>query len=360
MKFARALPRFGAGVFALALVMAGGGAYAITDEQQARRVIRVLDQHTIPSFSTLKDASAKLPAAVTDACTTEGGDASAALRGAFLETAKALAGADFYRFGPLADQGRRERLSFWPDPRGAVSRQLRALLAAKDETVLTPEGISRQSAAVQGLPALELLITDKERLLAPGEGTKFSCGLARAIAQNIATISREAYEAWTAADGMRAKLFAAGPANSTYKTPSEAAAELLRSLLMGLQAVADLQLKPRLASAKPVAKGPFAKLGLERDVYQAAIVSLQKLYGALDLEADVAPEKNWMKGWAAGAWRAMSISDGMGGGTRGVATADAPKLNEIVSRMSGLRMLIGKEMSRASGIAIGFNELDGD
>jgi uncharacterized protein len=360
MTILRTTPGFFGMILALALLLASGPARAVTDERQAQRVIRVLDQHTIPGFAALKDAAAKLPEAVSQVCKAASQDASAALRDAFRETGKALAAVDFYRFGPLADQGRRERLSFWPDPRGAVSRQLREVLAAKDATVLTLEGLSRQSAAIQGLPALELLLTNKEQPLSSDEEAKFACGLASAIAQNIASISRDVYEAWTSPQGMRAKLLAAGPANATYKTPSEAAADLLRSLLTGLQAVSELQLKPRLAGAKPAAKGPFAKLGLERDAYQAAIASLQRLYAALDLEADLAPEKNWMKGWAAGAWRAMSISDGMGAGAKGIAAADAPKLNEVVSRVGGLRMLIGKEMSKSAGIVIGFNELDGD
>lgn len=360
MGIARTQTGFTGLIVMLASLTASDAVRAVTDEQQAQRVIRVIDQHTIPGLAVLKDTAAKLPAAVSAVCAVDDKEAAAALRNAFRDTARALAAVDFYRFGPLADQGRRERLSFWPDPRGVVARQLRNVRAANDKTIPVPEAISHQSAAVQGLPALELLITDKEHPLAPGEAAKFTCGLAGAIAQNIASMSRDVYDGWTAADGTRAKLVAAGPQNAAYKTPSEAAAELLRALLTGLQAVSELQLKPRLDGAKPAGKGPFAKLGLESDVYQAATASLQKLYTALDLETDVAPEKNWMKGWAAGAWRAMALSDGMGGGANGISAADAPKLSEIISRIGGLRMLIGKEMSHASGIAIGFNELDGD
>lgn len=321
---------------------------------------RVIDKHVVPRFEALGQAAAKMALPIAEFCATGAPEAGAKVRTAFRDTVAALAAVDFYRFGPLAEQGRREKLAFWPDPRGVVARQLRQLSAAAAPAVLEPGAMSRQSAALQGLPALELVIVDETVPLGTTPEAQFRCRLAEAIARNVAALAQDTLQAWTAPDGMRTKMLSAGPDHPMYKTHAEASAEFVKALLTGLQVVAELQLKPRVAAKGPGSKGPYGKLGLERDVYAAAVESLRELYSLIDFEAQLAADKRWMKNWASGSWRAMVMSDGMGGPGKGVAAADAPSLKEVVSRIGGVRMLIGREMANASGIAIGFNELDGD
>lgn len=347
-----------------ALALAAGGSAAPASAQagdgasfdHAALVTRVVDGHIVPGFASLEMHASSLAPAVTAVCA---GDAGARLRlvSAFRDTVAALAAVDFYRFGPLAGKGRREKLAFWPDPRGVVARQMRALIAAGDAP---PDAawIATQSAAVQGLPALEFLMTETAAPLGPAQVRR--CAIASAIAGNIAALAGETHAAWVAPDGYAARMRSAGAINPIYKSHAEAAAEILKALMTGLQVVADLHVKPRLPKAKPGVKGPYHRLGLESTVYTAATGSLAKLYALLHLEAALAPDKAWMKNWARGAWRAMAMSDGMGGPADGVKAADTPPLREVASRISGLRQLIGREMANASGIAIGFNELDGD
>lgn len=332
----------------------------VSGDAHVALLTRVIDQHVVPRLEALELASGKLAPAVVQVCATGSTEARDKLREAFRDTAAALAAVDFYRFGPLAEQGRREKLAFWPDPRGTTARQLRQLTAALDASVLEPGAIARQSAALQGLPALELLITGDTVPLGTDAEAQYRCRLAEAIAGNVAALSLNVHQGWTAPDGMRSKMLSAGPDNPIYKTHAEAAAEFVKSLLTGLQVVAEQQLKPRLAGKGPGTKGPYGKLGLERDVYAGAVSSLRDLYGLIDFEANLARDKAWMKNWAKGTWRAIAMSDGMGGPGAGTPQADAPQLKEVVSRIGGIRMLIGREMANASGIAIGFNELDGD
>lgn len=348
-------------VIGLAIGQGGARAQSETTHDHAALVRNILDTHTVPRFAALKDKAAMLPGSVAALCREGGDEARGRAREAFRDTAAAFAQVDFFRFGPLAEKGRRERFAFWPDPRGAVARQMRTLITSNDAALLEPGAMARQSAAVQGLPALEMLLADKELPLATVQAASFRCGLAAAIAENLAVLAQEMSDAWIAPGGIRQNMLDAGPGNALYKSHAEAAGELLKSLLTGLQVVADLHLKPRV-DAKPGAppKGPYARLGLEPDVYAAAVQSLRALYDLLGLEGHIPASKAWMKDWARGAWRAMKMSDGMGGPGEGVSAAEAPKLKEVASRIGGLRMLIGKEMSNAAGIAIGFNELDGD
>lgn len=348
-----------AGAFAAALLLPQPPAVAaVTDQDQAKLVERVIDKHLLPAFVALKAATAAVAPAVAEVCVSGSDEARSKLRGRFGEAADAVAAVDFYRFGPLAAHGRRERLAFWPDPRGFVARQMRMVLTAKDPALLRPGALAAQSAAVQGLPALEWLMTDQDHPLGPGDSAAYACGLAGAIAANIATVADENLAEWS--NGERSKLTETGPQNDTYKSHAEAAAEFIKAILTGLQVVADMQLKPRLENAKVIIKGPYSRLGLESEIYTASLESLRKLYAVLDLESYLAPDKVWMKSWVVGAWRAAAMSDGVGGPAKGTAASDAPPLREVVTRLSGVRMLIGREMSNAAGIAIGFNGVDGD
>ena len=96
--------------------------------------------------------------------------------------------------------------------------------------------------------------------------------------------------------------------------------------------------------------------------FESGAASLKALYDAMNLEAFLAEDKDWVKPWAMGAWRAILSSNGMGGvaSSANVNKEDAPPLKELHGRIGGLRQLIGKEMASAAGLTLGFNELDGD
>jgi predicted lipoprotein len=318
-----------------------------------------IEKHVIPHIDALKEAAAQLPGAVASMCRTGSAAAKEDLSSRFRNVVKAYAGIDFLRFGPMLEGGRRERLSFWPDPRGFVGRQLRLILLNKDEAVVQPGAIAKQSVAVQGLSALEGLMTDKEFPLGPGEALRYRCELAEAIAANIVSVADEISDGWEKPGGWKDKMLHPGADNDTYKSPEESAGEFVKALLVGLSLTADLQLKPQV---KPGVKlvPPFQKSGLQKAFYASSVESLRSLYDALDLEDYLAPDKDWIKNWTGGAWRAIESSDGVGGRARRAPRNDAPPLREVFDKMNGLRKLVIGEMSVAAGLTVGFNELDGD
>jgi predicted lipoprotein len=322
-------------------------------------VEHALQKHIVPRITQFREAATALPAYVTNVCETGDDAAREELSGRFRSVVKSWAGIWFLRFGPLEQASRRERLSVWPDPRGVMVRQLREALAAKDQALLAPGALQKNSAAIQGLPALEALITDKDNPLGPGEASAYRCGLAEAIAANIDQIAREAADAWLADGGWKDKLLRPGSDNDTYKEPAEAANEIMKSVLMGLQLVGDVLVKPRL-DPKFKSGGAFEKSGLSKDFYTASVASLSELYEATAIESYLPGDKDWVRNWSGGTWRAIKSSDGLGGPARGVPEAEAPDLKELMARISGLRQLLAKEMIPAAGLTVGFNELDGD
>lgn len=331
-------------------------------------VLATVDKHIVPHFAALRDAAAAMPKAVDDVCA-QGDDASrTALASAFQKTVEAWAGVEYLRFGPMTEGARRERMSFWPDPRRVMKRQLRAMIAAGDANSAGLDiAIAKQSAAVQGLPALEVLITDQTVLLGPGEKPHYRCVLAKAIAGNVKGIADALYNDWSKENGWRDKMLRPGSDNDTYREPQEAANELVKAFLTGLSLIGDGEVKPRLdANAK--FQPPFEKSGLAQDYFVFGVRSLAALYEALDLEAFVPEEKAWVHNWTVGAWRTLLQSDGAGGmvapaegdAQSSAATAEGPPLRKVHGMFTGLRKIVLTELAPAAGLTVGFNELDGD
>lgn len=318
-----------------------------------------LAKHVIPGVEALAATAARLPEAVEMVCSKDDDAGREVLGSIFRETVLAWARIEFMRFGPLTEAGRRERISFWPDPRGVMNRQLRQLLSGKDTMAISGGAIAKQSAALQGLPALEVLITDKQAPLAPGDASAYRCALALAIAENVKGMSSDLLQSWTKAGGWKDKMLRPGSDNDTYKEPKEAASELVKALLVGFQLVGDGQVKPHIDATAPVS-GPYAKSNLSALYYKAGVQSLEKLYNAMALESYLAPDKDWVKNWAGGAWKTMNASDGAGGRGDGVAKGDEPPVAKVLAMFSGMRKLVVAELSVAAGLTVGFNELDGD
>jgi uncharacterized protein len=320
-----------------------------------------LEKSIVPGFETLGNSAARLPDAIAKICAKGDDAARTEAANAFRDTVAAWAGVAYLRFGPLADGGRRERMSFWPDPRGIMNRQLRQLIASNDATVIDGGALAKQSAAVQGLPALEVLLTDTDAPLGPGEASAFRCKLAGAIAVNVRSLAHELSDDWTKSGGWKDKMLRPGSDNTVYKEPQEAASELVKALLVGIQLVADSEIKPRLDEKTAATfTGPFAKSNLSRDYFQSGVASLGRLYDSMALESYLADDKAWVKNWAGGAWRTLKASDGAGGGVDAAASGDKPPVRKVFDMLSGLRKLAAAEMTVAAGLTVGFNELDGD
>ena len=343
----------------LVLIVLATAVSAAEPPSHTAMVQAAIEKHIIPHIDALKAASEPLPSAVANVCKSGSPEAQRELEQQFAKVVEAYAAVDFLRFGPMLEKGRREQLSFWPDPRGFVERQLRLILLNKDEKIAEPGMLAKQSAAVQGLPALEVLMHDKAVPLGPTEPAHFRCILAQAIAANIVRLTNEIADGWEKPDGWKAKMLHPGPDNDTYKSASESAVEIVKSLLVGLSLTADLQLKPQV-DPKIRLTPPYAESGLRKTFYEASVKSLHELYDTLQLEDYLKPDMIWMKGWTQGTWRTIESIDGAGGRAPNAKRGDTPATREVFDRMNGLRNIVSNRLSTAAGLTVGFNELDGD
>lgn len=338
---------------------------ATAPEPLVQMTERLIDTYAVPRFSALAEASDTLARDLAATCAGEP-QRLARVRDDFDATVLAWAGVEFLRLGPLAATGLPERFSYYPDPRNVVWRQLNALLAKRDASGLDAARLAEKSAAIQGLPALELLLTnDKKPITADDAEGRYRCGLAAAIAQNLANMAGGMVAGWDGEGGWRHKMLTAGPENARYRTIAEPPAEFARALITGLQMLQDRHVVPLVEAAAKPGKKPrlaFLRSGLEARYAQSALASLKALYGAMELAHGVPADKRWMPEWIATAFGRLAVDmpAAMQTSTAENGAERARTLRFLRFHVEGIRKLIGRELAPRAGLTIGFNELDGD
>lgn len=152
---------------------------------------RLAEGYARPAMATLDERARAMRQDLQAWCASPGQEGAGKVAAAFGRLAQAWAGVAFLRFGPLVEGNRFERLSFWPDTRGVMPRQVQAALAAADPALLAAGALKSRSVAVQGLPALEYLLYGEPGLLrqAPRDaaGSAYACAMAwpwRAISRS--------------------------------------------------------------------------------------------------------------------------------------------------------------------------------
>lgn len=333
-------------------------------------VQHAIDNHFVPHFKVFETSAHALAKETAAFCADPSDAHRAALRARFKSTALAWAEVEYLRMGPASEAGRHERIAFWPDPRGVMERQLRPVLANRDASLLEPGALTKQSASLQGLPALEVLLADETTPIgaATDDGT-YRCKLAVAISGNVASLAGEIVTDWTKDGGWRDRMLRPGSDNASYHSASEAAAEVAKSLLTGLQLMLEAQVKPRLEVAKEGrAKSsglPFRKLGYSDEYLLAGLKSTQSLYVATALDSYLPDDKQKFRQLVSTGFETLSrlISADMKATPKPASaqSGSAPDTFKTVSNMlGGIRRAIATEMLPAAEISLGFNELDGD
>lgn len=374
MIFAR-LSKSTAILLAAVTAAAPGLASAPADPLTVRKSHATLIEHSIdrfilPRIATLKARSAALTTAVAAVCEPGAGDAARrSASTAFADTVRAWGGLDFIRFGPVARSHRLERIFFWPDPRATAARQLNGLVAAKQPALLEPGGLARQSVAVQGLTALEILLFDDKAPLGTGDddAARYRCGLAHAIAANIDAVAGEIGAGWEGEAGYRSKMLRPGSDNALYKDASETAREVVRAIATGLQICRDRFVLPELTAIthEPPRRVrlPFERARLTGPFIAAQIAALEELFDVTGLAAYIAPDKPWMADFLPAAWKGLAVDAARLDALR----ADQPgsemhlrALRKLRFDLGAVRLIIVRELAPNAEIVLGFNELDGD
>lgn len=329
----------------------------------------IVDQQLIPAYNTFAAAAGALAGAADDFCGDPSRQPLAPLREAFNGVSDAWQGIQNYRFGPSEVLMRSSRIFFWPDPRDSVGRQLAEFLAKPDPASLEPAGFSRQSVAVQGLPALERLLFGDEAvaaLVAGNDQAARRCATIRAIAANLAEMGTGMVAQWTTgAPPYRQFLLQPGPDNTLYRTSAEATVELFKGLFLAVEMVADRKIAPALgadvAGAKPrlleqwrsgrSLRNIILDLQTGQAIYAVGMAPYLETHDkALEALLDRAFAQTIATARAIPGQLDQAVAD-----PAGRAAAEA-----LVREATALKTLLAQRLTLALGIPLGFNALDGD
>ena len=326
-----------------------------------------IDRYIVTAYERLQATTHDLVSQTEGFCLAPGDETQAALAAGFAATVEAWAGVDFFRFGPMAVDARYERFAFWPDVHGTAARQLRRFLAQEDPTLLEPGAIEEQSAAVQGLPALESLLYSGSKALITGDAPdEYRCGLAMAVAANMDRIAGEALDGWSGDEGWASLMRAPGNDNPVYRTNGEAMTELLKAIVTGLEQMRDHRLVRALGDAPGEARGnraPYNRSGEALPYLRASAVALQAFIAESGIMALLPEEHDWVADSVAFEFSNLEKALADAGPDLDAALAEAETYQRLAYAtivLTSIRDLFQRQFAPASGLTQGFNALDGD
>ncbi|MEM1140202.1 MAG: imelysin family protein [Pseudomonadota bacterium] len=340
----------------------------------ARLTADLVASHVLPRYAVLRSAAGDLQAATTAFCTAPDATGLAAVREAFQSTSGAWAAIEHVRFGPIEFLTRHERMSFWPDRRNATSKALTSLIGNTELALDQPRVYINQSAAGQGLPAIERLLFSDGVLPADfmgAEGGDRRCAVLRGIVGNVAAIASDTASAWLEGDPPFKDYFATvGEDNAYFATHAEGAVAFVKSLMDGLYALSEVKLVRPLGASPEEARPRRAeqwRSGRTLAIVSANLNALVEIAGpaeegrlaALALQSGAPSEAADIAG------RLQAAADLL-------ATIDSPldealadpdvwaQIDGVRQEIAAIRTAFETQSLPALGLSAGFNRFDGD
>ena len=335
-------------------------------------VVDAVEHFVLPRYALLAEKADAEDTALNDLCWQADNERLEAAREGFRALVLAWSGVEMFRFGPVRDGNRFERLFFWPDPRGRGLKQVQGLLASRDATATDPDSLRGKSVAVQGLVALEfVLFGTGSDVLADKDAADRShrCGYGAAIAGAIAGTARELSDAWRGPTGYAALMLEAGEENPIYRSHGEVVQELVKSCREMVQMDQQLKLAftigETLQDAKPKL-APFWRSNMTIASIRANLASVVSLCGAEGLGAALPKDSDWQAGSLAFEIRNAdsTLAKVAEDGTPWEDLVTEPKNHDLLAYaripLGGAAELLEHGYPDALGLITGFNSLDGD
>ncbi|HYH22322.1 MAG TPA: imelysin family protein [Azospirillum sp.] len=359
---------------AVALLVPGEPAQARTAEQDKDLLAGLVRTHVEKRTGALATATSDLAARVERFCAGPDAAGLEGVRAGYGAAMDAWAGVQHLRPGPLLLEMRSDRIAFWPERRNIVTRQVEQLLGARDPKALEPAAFAKQSAAVQGLTAVERLLFGDGVTAASfggaggGETGGHRCALTLAVARNVARLGTEVRDGWA----VLGPQLVAGATTPVGASAKEAVDNLYASLVTALQVVVDqkllIPLGESLADAKP-ALAESARAGRSLKNIEINLAAMRAMvlgedggpgFAALlpDNAEGTAARKAVAKAFddAAAAVKAVPVSL-----DKAVADPKQRKTVEAAFRAAkSVQTVLVQKFPPLIGVTLGFNELDGD
>src|SRR5262245_42011983 len=264
--------------FALAATMLWASApVAQTEVDHAAIARAALTEAIRPGYAAFGEATSALSGQVDTLCKQPSDVALKEARNAFATTVDAWSKVEIFRFGPINEDHRFDRLFYWPDPKSIGLKQVQDALAHRDQAATLAYELSKKSVALQGLPTLEyLLYGDGADALAKShqvvDGTQplkdeasFRCSFADSVATNVDRIAKDVIEGWREGSAYEKAFLTPSAGDPAYHAPKEVTLELYKAFASGIELVRDQKLAKALGSSPSAARpklAPFWRSGL--------------------------------------------------------------------------------------------------
>jgi hypothetical protein len=221
-----------------------------------------LENYIRPGYAAFTESSLALGKSVQALCEQPSEETLKAARDAIAVAVAAWSIVEPIRFGPVEEDHRHDRIFYWPDPKGLGTRQLREALSKVDESVTDTAVLASKSVALQGLPALEYLLfgENADTLNGTSGEAAFRCAFARAVAGNLASLSREVADGWQDGAAYTQAYLHPAPDNSAYHAPKEVTLDLFKTFSAGIERVRDQKLAKILGAIPEEARPRLAPL----------------------------------------------------------------------------------------------------
>lgn len=354
---------------AVLLLAATAPALALEDQDYSATVAATAKAEIIPAYQALEQAAEGLRGGLDALCKAPSDATLAEARKQFAAMATAWARIQYISFGPVDQHQRAFRIEYWPDKRNIVGRQLADVLKEQDKAALEPGQFATTTVGVQGLPALDRMLFEKNAL-ADVKPDSFRCGLFAAIGANLATIAHDLVAGWTeGAPSFLARLEHPSEEDEVVPSGRDAAARLLNDLLTATIAMRDMKLLAPLGDSPEKAKpqaAEFWRSGQSVAMLKANLEGLRALLAAdhglvalLAAQSDgkaIADEVAASMGRASDALSRIALPL-----DRAVANPQQRKQVEaLADQLEQVRDLIAGPVATQLNLPIGFNALDGD
>ena len=332
-------------------------------------VASVLSEVVYPSYAHFARTTQAQAEAFSAFCAEPSEAGLDALHSQFENTALAWSRIELYRFGPSRKDNVYARLFFWPDRRSRGLKQVQALIASENPTAIDPETLRAKSVAVQGILALEYVLfgTGNEALISVPDG--YRCAYGNAIAETMAQHAETLLRDWQSDEGFGATLMAAGPDQDFYRSHREVVQEFVRAASEQLRVISELKLLPSLGvePAPPAPRrAPFARSNFVVHALEENLTAVRSLFLNPELPPLLPEEEKRVKDalafeldQASAALEEMKAAE-----ADWADLVQSPetrrKLVYVTLPLTGARRILAEEYTRALGLTMGFNALDGD
>jgi hypothetical protein len=212
--------------------------------------LAVTDAHVLPAYNAFALAAAELHSGASAFCSRPDATALSALQDRFHATMDAWQGVQHIQFGPITYFNWNYRIQYWPDDNGTGARQLAALIAGKDESVLTAEAFARQSVGVQGFQALENLLFT-ETALTELQADPYRCQVLMTIAANIEAIATGVAQRW---EGEFRTTIANAAERGYFESAEDATIDFLKALVEPVRRLQEQKLQAVLGENPAAAR----------------------------------------------------------------------------------------------------------